>query len=534
MAPGLERTEASSYSITDLLVLVVNGGIRIPHFQRGQRWGPGDVVKLFDSIYKGYPIGTLLLWKRPAQEAVVTLGSVRIQAPEHTEAYWVVDGQQRITSLASALLPADGAVAAEPALYFDLNKERFGWDRQRGPRDVHLPVREAHKLPRVMAWLRERDLDERMQERAFKLADRLRNYKIPSYSVETELEGDMAPLREIFDRINTFGKRMNRAEVFHALTSLGPPGGRDLSHLANEIGAWGYGVPGDNTLMLCVLSVRGPDVLRDFRTEFTDDSAYLSETIDQAEVALHRTITFLRREARVPHFDLVQYQHLLVALVRLFALHDNPSEWERVLLRRWYWRAALHGPLPKLGSTGTLRLALNTIDRSSVNETVVKLLELFPSERRQAMVHRFQGNRADTKTVLCAMANLHPMIPIDPFGEAQKIDVAQVLSADPISTLPRVFPLLGGDHGASSANRVFWPSGKDGADSDNLAIVLASSTSRILASHAISEPAAKSLRRGDAGAFLVERRSDIRRVVDDFVDARAEWERSARPALASL
>ncbi len=61
MAPGLERTKTSSYVIYELLELVENGSIRIPRFQRGQRWGPGDVVKLFDNVYKGYPVGTLLL-----------------------------------------------------------------------------------------------------------------------------------------------------------------------------------------------------------------------------------------------------------------------------------------------------------------------------------------------------------------------------------------------------------------------------------------------------------------------------------------
>ena len=538
MASGLEQPQASSYAIHELIALVENGTIRIPHFQRGQRWGPGDVAKLFDSIYKGYPIGTLLFWKRPALETDMQLGShsiglLRIQAPERRDALWVVDGQQRITSLATALLSLEGTGGAVRALYFNLDKERFGW-RPRSPRDTHLPVREAYKLPRVMAWLRERNLDEPLQDRAFKLADRLRNYRIPSYAVTTEVEGDMAPLREVFDRINTFGKRMNRAEVFQALTSSETRGARDLRQFADDIASRGFGTIAENTLVLCVLSVRGPDVLRDFRAEFADGSSQLARTIDRADTALSRTITFLRDDAGVPHFDLVPYQHLLVTLVRFFALHENPTEWQRVLLRRWYWRAALHGPLPKLGATGTLRLSLNIVDEGSASDTVVALLDSFPSTKRQASVGQMRWNRADSKTTLCALVSLGPRVPNGTNGEVARIDVAQVLTSDRRSALPRLFATLGGEQGGSPANRVFWPPDSDDMGPDDPAIVLASAEASILNSHAISATAAEALRDGKAEAFLEERQEHIRRVVEDFVDARAEWERPTRHDIASL
>ena len=552
MTQGLERTEASSNTIADLLVLVENGSIRIPRFQRGQRWGPGDIVKLFDSIYKGYPIGTLLLWKRHARQEEVTLGPIRVQAPEHSDALWIVDGQQRVTSLATVLLPVDPVVPTPPELYFDLSAERFVWQRPNGPsRDNHLPVREAHKLPKVMAWLRNTNLDEPLQERAFTLADQLRNYHVPSYVVE----GDLAPLREVFDRINTFGKRMKRAEVFHALTSASTPGGRDMPYLADTIDSWGFGAIAHNALLLCVLSVRGSDVLRDFRAEFANDSARLAAVIDDTEKAISRTITFLRDDATVPHLDLVPYQHLLVVLVRFFSLHKEPSEWERVLLRRWYWRAAVHGPLPKLGSTGTLRLALNTVGLHSAFATVARLLAMFPSEKRTAGAERLRWNRADSKTTLCALAGLGPMMPTGTLDEVAEIDVARVLTLSRDDALPRIFPSLTGELAGSAANRVFWQphadnfgsdDQDDSADSaervglgnadglDDLTIVLASAGSRVLASHAISATAVKALRRGSANAFLKTRLSDIRHVVEDFVDARADWERATRPALASL
>ena len=350
---------------------------------------------------------------------------------------------------------------------------------------------------------------------------------------------------------------MTRSEVFEALTSSsGENGGRDLSDLRDKIASWEFGGVADNTLLLCVLSITGQDVLRDFRNEFAKDSTRLSSTIESAEEAMHRTINFLRRDARVPHFDLVPYQHLLVTLVRFFTLHPKPSEWERVLLRRWYWRAAVHGPLPKLGPTGTLRLALNTVgDEDNPFDTVKKLLQAFPSERRTASIDRLQWNHADSNTTLCAMAYLGPRVPTSLLSDAGEIiDVARLITATKSASLQRIFPRERGHLAGSAANRLFWQSPgeilfgdhqqppvseedespRTTVTPENIGQALTLSDRTVLESHAINEEAAHWLRRGEVEPFLKERHSAIQKAVEDFVDARAEWDHPVRPAIAFL
>src|SRR5438045_199380 len=126
MSDALERTEAARFKIEQLLTFVRTGQIRIPRFQRSLRWTGSDVERLFDSIYKGFPIGTLLFWRRPAEAGLVELGPIHLDAPKLDEALWVVDGQQRITSLAASLLPVEGR-HTDPRfeLAFDLANERF-------------------------------------------------------------------------------------------------------------------------------------------------------------------------------------------------------------------------------------------------------------------------------------------------------------------------------------------------------------------------------------------------------------------------
>lgn len=77
----------------------------MPDFQRPLRWRADDVVKLFDSLHRGYPIGSLLFWKRPADaEANYRIGGALLPVPANPDAWWIVDGQQRVTALAAALL----------------------------------------------------------------------------------------------------------------------------------------------------------------------------------------------------------------------------------------------------------------------------------------------------------------------------------------------------------------------------------------------------------------------------------------------
>jgi uncharacterized protein with ParB-like and HNH nuclease domain len=106
MSGGLDtRPTATTLDVERLARWAWEGRIRVPHFQRPLRWQRDDVIKLFDSIVRGYPVGSLLLWRRPASKETLQFGALRISAPKMSDALWVVDGQQCIISLANALHP---------------------------------------------------------------------------------------------------------------------------------------------------------------------------------------------------------------------------------------------------------------------------------------------------------------------------------------------------------------------------------------------------------------------------------------------
>lgn len=91
-----------SYSSTPLPVLttigkIKSGEIQIPEMQREYVWDTTKVRDLFDSLYRGYPIGYVLLWD--VKEKSDQNRSIGTNLKSFEVSQYVIDGQQRLTSL---------------------------------------------------------------------------------------------------------------------------------------------------------------------------------------------------------------------------------------------------------------------------------------------------------------------------------------------------------------------------------------------------------------------------------------------------
>ena len=86
---------------SDLINEIEKGRIKIPQFQRDFVWGKKNVADLIDSIIKGYPIGTFILWKTKEElRSVRNIGNLSLpMTPKGDFVQYVLDGQQRMTSI---------------------------------------------------------------------------------------------------------------------------------------------------------------------------------------------------------------------------------------------------------------------------------------------------------------------------------------------------------------------------------------------------------------------------------------------------
>lgn len=84
------------YNVGALVQEIALGKIGLPDIQRPFVWKNVKVRDLFDSMYKGYPVGYLLFWENGLSASQKTIGS---DSKQLSPTLVIVDGQQRLTSL---------------------------------------------------------------------------------------------------------------------------------------------------------------------------------------------------------------------------------------------------------------------------------------------------------------------------------------------------------------------------------------------------------------------------------------------------
>src|SRR6056297_2479365 len=101
---NFEQPKPDSKKYSDLITEIQKGIIKIPKFQRDFVWTIDKTAKLLDSILKGYPIGTFILWQTNERiNDIKNIGNLDIpDTPDGVKVQYVLDGQQRITSLFAA------------------------------------------------------------------------------------------------------------------------------------------------------------------------------------------------------------------------------------------------------------------------------------------------------------------------------------------------------------------------------------------------------------------------------------------------
>ena len=98
MAPTLYFD--TRYSLIHLIEEIRHGNIALPDIQRPFVWSASKVRDLFDSMYRGYPVGTLMFWETGADVGTRQVGG---RENDRVSKLLIVDGQQRLTSLFAVL-----------------------------------------------------------------------------------------------------------------------------------------------------------------------------------------------------------------------------------------------------------------------------------------------------------------------------------------------------------------------------------------------------------------------------------------------
>lgn len=523
------KPEAATETVEGLVASVRRGVVRIPKFQRGLRWQADDVLALFDSIYRGYPVGSFLFRKGPADAAQVAIGPLTVDASATHSALWVVDGQQRLTAL-TAVLSRQAPFPTTPVdpwvVYFDAVGQSFVVP----PRDGRVPtqwvpVAQLFDAAELSEWVHNwtHGSDASLRSIVFQAGARIRQFEVPMYIVETS---DDKLLREIFYRINKSGKPLDWPEVYDALFARTGRQPSTLHELADDLATLGMGRPGEDLLLQCLVAFKGLDVTRNIAEHYSKDQHALESGIEEAVAALRSVLSFLRRNAEIPHLRLLPRSIPLVVLTRFFGVYPDPQSRAIQLLTRWTWRALVNAPY--YDERTVLRHGVAGITSKDEEVSVQNVLRTVPSELRTpySLPGRFDARAAESRLALLGMASLSPR----DLTTGEPIEVANLIEQKGVDAFRRIVP-RGQMLGRGPANRLLLlGTGSARREIVELA-VREGGESVILSSHGITGAAIQALVAGDDTAFLAHRKTTIESAVNDLSSRLAEWSKQDRPSI---
>lgn len=220
------------YSLGGLINDIGLGRIGLPDIQRPFVWANAKVRDLFDSMYRGYPVGYFLFWQTGA-EGVDTkvIGDTNKQK---TPSLLIVDGQQRLTSLYAV-------IRREAVLRENFEREhiRIAFRPQNGTfavpdatteRDPEyiLDVSEVFNRPThktIGEYLKRlsaaREVSEAEEEKVADAIGRLAGLtNFPFIALELSQQCTEEEVADVFVRINSEGKKLNQSDFILTLMSV--------------------------------------------------------------------------------------------------------------------------------------------------------------------------------------------------------------------------------------------------------------------------------------------------------------------------
>ncbi len=224
---NFEQPKPDSKKYSELISEIQKGIIKIPKFQRNFVWSIDKTAKLLDSILKGYPIGTFIFWQTDERmNDIKNIGNLEIPlTPDGTKVQYVLDGQQRITSLYAAYLGAKIQKVGEKKItdYSDIVVNLDTDINENGDHVISAePTGKKHiSLNSVLnfSFKMAKTLSDEFSEDELEIIDSYSTaFKTYEFSTVVLRKEDIDSAIEVFTRINTGGQTLTLFEIMSAKT----------------------------------------------------------------------------------------------------------------------------------------------------------------------------------------------------------------------------------------------------------------------------------------------------------------------------
>lgn len=405
------------FSIREILDSVYRGQIRIPAFQRGFVWEPDRVAFLIDSIYKGYPFGSLLFWRTKEQlNTERQLGPFHLPEPQADFPIdYVLDGQQRITSIFGVFQTEldDANDEGWKDIYFDYvidtdaqETQFFALEDDQIDETRHFPLRALFNTSEYRRLTK--DMDDQLADKIDSMQAVFKEVSIPCQTFKTEQKEKVAI---IFERINRQGVPLDTLQLLSAWTwSEDFQLQVQFEELIEELSDYGFREDSDVSLLLrCTAAILTGSAKPESLVEL--NGSVVRDNFDKVLNGIKGALDFLKAELKVESIKNLPYSTLLVPLSVFFSIDGEKqlrySDDQRSKLVQWFWRVAFS----KRYSAGTMKNMNADIAEilKMKNEEVNRLEEINVSIGPDFFSkNKFISNTVNTKLFILMLAHQQP------------------------------------------------------------------------------------------------------------------------------
>lgn len=337
--------------LLNLMDEITAGEIKVPVFQRDFIWKSTQMLELFDSILKGYPIGSLLLW-RPNNKFKTKdyIGPYLINSSS-TDIRYVLDGFQRLSTLFGTLThPNNPGVTYNKimslkdfSIYYNLKTKEFTHSNSKLEWYYYIPlykIVDTFEFIDFLNDLQSTKLNEtelkQLIESAKEVNKIIYDYQIPHVEIKG---GDIKSAVEIFSRINSTGTEISQDFMLSALSynhSTGFLLSDKISEFLDSLSIFNFENLKRDTILNCISNSLGK-VYFDIKTE---DLLKLDLEKKTASAFQHifRAVHFLYTRIKVWDVKLLPYPTQLIFISEYFRINPVPNEEDQQNLENWFWK----------------------------------------------------------------------------------------------------------------------------------------------------------------------------------------------------
>jgi len=225
------------YPLSSLLDEIENGDIALPDLQRPFVWKPTQIRDLFDSLFRGFPAGFILLWEITTEQRVKKIGT---GDKKREPRFLVIDGQQRLTSLYSVIKNSEiineKFETFKPKISFNPLEARFEVWNPAIEKDIFWisdisdffvktkDTTHSYITDFLKNLKSKKEINNVEEERITKNLERLatiKSYLFTALELSSNLDTEM--VSEVFVRVNSKGKPLNQSDFVMTVLSVYMP-----------------------------------------------------------------------------------------------------------------------------------------------------------------------------------------------------------------------------------------------------------------------------------------------------------------------